>query len=150
MKRHICLLVCAFLLLATLLVACGSDTNEGNSNAPTGNTHQHIYGDVWSMDETNHWHAATCKDGTDCAAAKASLNAHADADKNSVCDVCGYDYGHTHTYATEWSSDENGHWYAPTCECTIAVKDQASHKDANNDGACDVCEYDGGDRKSVV
>ena len=150
MKRQICLLVCVLLLFALMLVACDNGTDSGDPNPPAGNTHQHVYGDVWSMDETNHWHAATCKDGADCAAAKASLNAHADADKNSVCDVCGYDYNHTHTYATEWSSDENGHWYDPTCDCEIEGKDPAAHKDADNDGACDVCEYDGGHEHTFV
>ncbi len=145
MKRHISLLLCALLLVTLMFVACdkGSDT-------PAANTHQHTYGDVWSMDETNHWHAASCKDGADCANAKASLNAHADADKNSICDVCGYDFHHTHTYAAEWSSDENNHWYAVTCGCSIDVKDQAAHKDADNDGACDICEYDGGHEHTYI
>lgn len=143
MKRYIALLVCALLLVTMMFVSCDDD-------APVVDAHQHTFGDVWSMDETNHWHAATCKDGEDCATAKVSVAAHADADKNSVCDVCGYDYNHTHTYATEFTSDESGHWYAVSCGCSVDVKDKATHTDADNDGACDVCAYDGGHEHSFI
>ena len=77
MKRYIALLVCALLLVTMMFVSCDDD-------APVVDAHQHTFGDVWSMDETNHWHAATCKDGEDCATAKVSVAAHADADKNSL------------------------------------------------------------------
>ncbi len=139
MKRHILLLVTVLLLVTMVFVAC----NE--TEAPDGNTsaHQHTYGDVWAMDETNHWHAATCTDGTDCTSAKASVAAHTDADNNKVCDVCGYDYNHEHTYAAEWTADANGHAHAVTCGCTISAKDAANHIDANNDGVCDTCAYVG-------
>jgi len=45
---------------------------------------------------------------------------------------------HVHAYATELSKDANGHWYAPTCGCE---ETKTSHADKNNDGLCDVCEY---------
>ena len=153
MKRHIALLVCILLIVTMAFVACGKgdvDETTGETSGENINTHQHTFGDVWSMDETNHWHAATCTDGEDCTSAKVSVTAHTDADKNSVCDTCGYDYGHAHTYATELSSDETGHWYAVTCECSIDVKDKASHADANNDGTCDVCAYNGGHEHTYV
>ncbi len=34
---------------------------------------------------------------------------------------------HTHTYATEWSTDANHHWHAATCGHADEVKDKASH-----------------------
>ena len=145
MKRHIALLVCVLLLVTMLFVAC-----DNGNDTPVVDAHQHTYGDVWAMDDTNHWHAATCKDGDDCATAKVSVAAHADADKNSICDVCGYDYAHTHTYATEFTSDESGHWYAVSCGCSVDVKDKAAHTDADNDGACDVCAYDGGHEHTFI
>ncbi len=133
MKRHITTLLCVLILVALALTGCGDK-----------DTHQHTYGVEWQKNETNHWHSATCKDGDDCASAKASEGAHADADNNKVCDVCGYDYGHTHSHATELSSDKTGHWYAVSCGCAIDVKDKAAHTDANNDGACDICKFDDG------
>ena len=46
------------------------------------------------------------------------------------------DKPHTHTYSTEWSTDDANHWH----ECTCGdKKDLAAHTDANNDHNCDVC-----------
>lgn len=53
---------------------------------------------------------------------------------------------HTHTYADEWSFDQDGHWYAATCEHTDEKANAASHTDEQNDGVCDVCGY-GSDHK---
>ena len=45
---------------------------------------------------------------------------------------------HTHTYSTEWSTDNANHWH----ECTCGdKKDLAPHVDANNDHNCDVCGW---------
>ncbi len=46
---------------------------------------------------------------------------------------------HTHTFATEWSSDDADHWHAATCEHKTEVKDKAAHDDKGADGACSVC-----------
>ncbi len=141
MKRHIILVMCALLVIMMAFVACKGDPFD---------THEHTFDDTWAVDATNHWHAATCNDNEDCKAAKVSVAEHADKDNNKVCDVCGYDYDHAHTYATEWSSDENGHWYAVACGCTIDVKDMTAHTDVDNDGACDVCAYDGGHEHEYI
>ena len=46
------------------------------------------------------------------------------------------DKPHTHTYSTEWSTDDANHWH----ECTCGdKKDLAAHTDANKDHNCDVC-----------
>lgn len=46
------------------------------------------------------------------------------------------DKPHTHTYSTEWSTNDANHWH----ECTCGdKKDLAAHTDANNDHNCDVC-----------
>lgn len=45
---------------------------------------------------------------------------------------------HVHTFAEDWTSDDNQHWHAATCGHD--VKDGlADHVDANGDGKCDVC-----------
>ncbi len=150
MKKQIALLI-AILLIATMcFVACNGSGNEqttsntdsnSESESAGGEAHSHTYGDVWSMDETNHWHAAVCTDGSDCTAVKASVKAHADADNDKICDVCGYDYGHTHTFSEEWTADEQGHRHSVSCGCSIDSADAAEHIDTNKDGACDTCEY---------
>ena len=61
------------------------------------------------------------------------------------CSVCGYvitpALGHTHAHGTDWKSDKDNHWN----ECACGDKaNTAAHIDTNNDGKCDVCEYDVG------
>ena len=54
------------------------------------------------------------------------------------------DVPHSHTYNTEWSTDEANHWH----ECTCGdKKDVAAHVDANNDHNCDVCGRKTSDHK---
>jgi hypothetical protein len=129
MKRF-SILVLVFTLVALTLASCGLGG------------HEHTFSTDWSKDATNHW--ITCTDEM-CADVKVATAAHKDVNNDKLCDVCGYDYTHTHTYqATDaWTSDATNHWHAATCGCSIAVKDSAAHADANGDGKCDVCAYDG-------
>ncbi len=127
MKRHILAILCVLLLALTALVGCDG--------------HVHTYSDAWTVNETHHWHKSTCEEGDECADAKASEATHVDINKDKVCDVCDYDYGHTHTFAETYSNDESGHWYAVTCGCSGVSKNVTAHTDAGNDGVCDVCQY---------
>lgn len=106
--------------------------------------HEHTFATEWSKDETSHWHAATCEHTDE----KKDFAAHTfgewvtvkeptedeDGVKQRECSVCRYaeeDYitatGHEHTFATEWSKDETGHWYAATCAHKNEKKDFAAH-----------------------
>ncbi len=99
--------------------------------------HKHTYADKWTATEGGHWHAPTCGhdvDGKDKAD-------HKDTDNDGVCDDCQDDGGHSHTYADEWSSDENEHWHAPTCGHDVDGSEKGAHADADKDGKCDVCAY---------
>ena len=105
--------------------------------------HTHTYSTEWSTDSANHWHECTCGDKKDVAA-------HADANKDHNCDVCGkktsdhtggtatckekatcticgQKYGElaAHNYKTEWSKDKSKHWH----ECSVCgnKKDEAAH-----------------------
>ena len=53
-----------------------------------------------------------------------------------------------HVAATEWNSDENGHWH--NCEtCGEKMNETAGvHADENGDGKCDVCGYEMGKEPS--
>ncbi len=53
-----------------------------------------------------------------------------------------------HVAATEWNSDENGHWH--NCETCGEKMDETAgvHADENGDGKCDVCGYDMGKEPS--
>ena len=124
--------------------------------------HTHTYSTEWSTDDANHWHECTCGD-------KKDLAAHADANKDHNCDVCGkkmsdhtggtatckdkatcsicgQKYGDlaAHNYKTTWSSDETNHWH----ECSVCgdKKDIAAHTPGaaateTTPQTCTVCGY---------
>ena len=124
--------------------------------------HTHTYSTEWSTDDANHWHECPCGD-------KKDLAAHADANKDHNCDVCGkkmsdhtggtatckdkatcsicgQKYGDlaAHNYKTTWSSDETNHWH----ECSVCgdKKDIAAHTPGaaateTTPQTCTVCGY---------
>ena len=55
-------------------------TDKDSVKIPAG----HTYGEEWKSDEENHWNECVCGDKTNSAA-------HADADEDGKCDVCGYE-----------------------------------------------------------
>ncbi len=114
--------------------------NDGSCDiCPWSDGCTHAYSTLWSMDGTHHWHEVTCTH----AIAPADKAEHTDADDDGICDVCEY-LDHEHTYnADTWIFDQNGHWHAASCGCSLKA-DEAEHTDANNDGACDVCDWDDG------
>ncbi len=102
-----------------------------------GSDHVHTYEDGWTYDSAEHWHKVDCGHSADVK----DKAAHRDADNNSKCDVCDWNYGHEHTYEAEWSYDNAEHWHAVTCPHDVEVSGKAQHTDANEDGICDVCRY---------
>lgn len=122
--------VCA---LSFTMAACGEE-----STTPTNDDHEHTYSTDWVYNSTQHWHAASCED-TNSVSDQA---AHADDDNDGVCDVCGYNYDHTHVYSSEWSSDGTSHWHEALCGHTT-TSDTAAHT-TNAAGVCTVCGYQAG------
>lgn len=49
-----------------------------------------------------------------------------------------------HTFSENWNSDETSHWHPATCEHGEVKDSLASHVDADEDGICEVCEYEVG------
>ena len=47
-----------------------------------------------------------------------------------------------HTFSDEWYGDETNHWHPATCEHGEIKDSLAAHVDADENGACDVCEFD--------
>jgi hypothetical protein len=128
MKRKFLVLLSVVLILALACTACG---NKNNNNEDC----EHTYGEKWSSNATEHWHAATCEH----AELKSDVAAHTDADQDGKCDVCGYEIGHEHTYADVWTSNVTHHWKIATCSHTDEKGYFALHSDANFDNVCDVC-----------
>ncbi len=126
MKKVLILALCLFLSLV-VFTACTEEEPP----------HEHTFADVWNYNDTEHWHDATCEHTSE----QADKGAHVDNDGNDICDTCGRVNNHTHSFATEWSWDEEFHYYKSACGHN--VKDaQAAHADENNDAICDVCTYD--------
>ncbi len=48
------------------------------------------------------------------------------------------DIPHNHDYGTAWESDANNHWNECTCGDKANV---GTHADSDNNGKCDVCDY---------
>ena len=120
--KLLALLALVCVLLTSVLVAC---------------SHEHTFEETWSNDATHHWHAATCKH-TDEVSAKGP---HLDETNDGLCDTCGYKCGeHIHTFSSEWTTDNDGHWHAATCEHTSEKDGFAVHTDTNADDKCDTCQ----------
>ncbi len=107
--------------------------------------HVHTFAATLTSDATGHWYAATCGHNTE----KKDFEAHVDTARDGECDECGYEGLHTHTWnTTAWNFDDDGHWNPAICgpDCPDTVADlkgnTAAHVDEDEDGECDVCDYD--------
>lgn len=104
---------------------------------------EHKYSTAWSKDGLNHWHACSkCGGKTDVG--KHVPGPAATEEKAQLCLTCGYvltsRLKHTHTYETEFTSDETGHWYA--CAGCEERQDFEAHTFDNScDPDCNVCGY---------
>ena len=119
--------------------------------------HVHNYGTTWKSDENSHRNECECGDKANEVAHTASewiidtaATATTEGTKHKECTVCGYvmENGtipatgsgeHTHSYGSEWKSDADKHWHE--CECGDKA-DETAHVDENNDGKCDICDYE--------
>ena len=80
------------------------------------------------MDETFHWHAATCEHKSEVSARSEHTMSE------GKCSVCGYEPPHVHTDAA-WEHDENSHW--KTCPDCLERYAEDAHTVA--DEVCTVC-----------
>ncbi|MGM9589648.1 MAG: hypothetical protein ACI3V0_05680 [Faecousia sp.] len=106
-------------------------------------TISHTYTTTWSKDYNGHWNECT-KCGKRKNEAKHTAGPAATETTDQVCTVCNYVIAakkpHTHSYGTEWTSDEVGHWHA--CTGCDEEKGYASHKYDNDcDSECNICGY---------
>ncbi len=54
-------------------------------------------------------------------------------DQNETCE---------HTFSDKWSTNSTEHWHAATCEHATEKSGVAAHSDADENGKCDVCDYE--------
>ncbi len=163
MKRKSIIAVLALVLVLALSLSIFSACNK-----------KHKYSSEWKFDEKTHWHECTTKKHTDTTekiphvftwTEKTPAGVHTDKVEKGVCE-CGYETERTisgtatHTYGTEWTKDESGHWHESTCGTTAPTHDAMKKDFAANtfdDGVvtkpadygvvgekkftCTVCEY---------
>ena len=131
MKRKSIITVLALVLVLALSLSIFSACNK-----------KHKYSGEWKFDEKTHWHECTAKKHTDTTekiphvftwTEKTPAGVHTDKVEKGVCE-CGYETERTisgtatHTYGTEWTKDESGHWHESTCG-TMAPTHDAMKKD---------------------
>ena len=121
------------------------DHEHGKTCANCGDVQKeaHQYKTTWSKDRNEHWHECSgCKDKIDVA--PHTPGAAATETRAQVCTTCNYviqpALGHKHSYATNWTTDEKGHWYV----CS-GCEEKGSYADHDFENACDpdcsVCGY---------
>ena len=126
MKRKSIIAVLALVLVLALSLSIFSACNKN-----------HKYSSEWKHDEKTHWHECTTKKHTDTTektphvftwTEKTPAGVHTDKVEKGVCE-CGYETERTisgtatHTYGTEWTKDESGHWHESTCDATAPTHD---------------------------
>ena len=129
--------------------ACTTPKTCSVCNTTEGDPLGHDWATTWSSDETNHWHTCSrCSEIKDTAAHTPDREAATETEpvKCSVCEyVIAPALGHTHNWATAWSSDKDNHWHA--CSGCSEKNDSAAHtpdRDAATETEpvkCSVCKY---------
>ncbi len=108
---------------------------------PEQNDHKH---DLTAVPETlptcsepgniEYWYCSACGKYFEDASARSEISL-----ANTVLNATG------HTYATDWSYDENNHWYAATCEHMNEVKDKGAHDWDDGENISDPSVYEDGE-----
>ena len=94
-------------------------------------SHTHSYGTEWKFDSNNHWHECSCGEKSSTAAhtwdsgtVTVQPTTDREGEKTYTCTVCGRTKTetlgklpptHTHSYGTEWKSDNSNHWHECSC-----------------------------------
>ena len=118
---------------------CDTECNECGATR----TANHDFGEGWLYSETAHWHICV-----NCGERSQIQNhipgAAATQETPQTCTECGYvikgALSHSHSYGTELTVDETGHWYA--CNGCNARKNYNAHAYTNVcDADCNDCGY---------
>ncbi|MBD5089144.1 MAG: hypothetical protein HDT30_10115 [Clostridiales bacterium] len=130
--------------------------------------HTHTYKAEWKSDEKNHWHeCSSCgdkKDTTTHTEDSGTVTKQPTETETGIrtysCSVCQRELrtetidklDHTHTYETEWKSDEKNHWHECSCGekseksnhnfgAWVVVKQPTQEKEGMRKRDCTVCGY---------
>lgn len=118
---------------------CDTECNECGATR----TATHDFGESWLYSETVHWHVcANCGERSEIQ--NHIPGAPATQETPQTCTECGYviksALSHSHSYGTELTVDETGHWYA--CSGCNARKNYNAHSYTSVcDADCNDCGY---------
>ena len=124
--KKILSVLCLLALMATLLVSCEKD-------------HDHVFDkNKWAKDSDYHWHPCTAEDDCSAMGDKEEHDFEVTLDENgnlvNVCTVCGARNSkvstapeHEHTFAAEYQSSENFHWFPCTVEGCYEMDGKSEH-----------------------
>lgn len=120
------------LALTALLFAVSGCTAPGGGNEEE-QEHVHSFESTYTYNAEEHWRKCN-KEGCEQVASRdvhqlgeyvqtLAPTQTTKGSKEATCSVCGYkdvkeidELPHVHTFSSEWSSDDNQHWHAATCE----------------------------------
>ncbi len=126
-----------------------------NCGLTYGSTVPHTPASEYTTDGENHWKICSVDgcgteiDGTRAAHAATGANV-ATCQKLAVCDTCSASYGRTapHNWATDYSKDATGHWYACGTPGCLEKNAFEEHTPDHQGGAteeyavlCTICQY---------
>ena len=132
--------------------------------------HVHTFSNDWTLDDTAHWHAATCGHSEEVKGEElhkfpetwtevTAATEEADGLEERFCEVCNYratqvipQLKHKHDIATTWTIDSTKHWHTASCGREEHNEDVAehiwNHEDYQYDSVsgkniktCTVCLY---------
>ena len=107
--------------------------------------HVHTFSDTWTIDDTAHWHAATCGHSEEVKGKRlhrfpenwtivTAATEEADGLEERFCNTCNYratrvipQLKHKHDIATTWTIDSTKHWHTASCGREEHNEDAADH-----------------------
>ena len=134
---------------------------------PPVTDHTHIYSEEWKYDELNHWHECGCGDfkeknihSWEQTSVKVEQTETVEGIIIETCSVClktkETNIGianHEHTFSSDWTSDELGHWHEATCGHNIE-SDYSAHTGGEatetEKAKCTICNTAYGSLKEEV
>ena len=107
--------------------------------------HVHTFSNSWTIDDTAHWHAATCGHSEEVKGKRlhrfpenwtivTAATEEADGLEERFCNTCNYratrvipQLNHNHYISTLWTADSIKHWHAARCGREDHNEDVANH-----------------------
>ena len=133
------------ILIQMVIIAICFIAMAGCSQPEPEPPHVHTFSNDWALDDTAHWHAATCGHSEEVKGEElhkfpetwsevTAATEEADGLEERFCEVCNYratqvipQLKHKHDIATTWTIDSTKHWHTASCGRTEHNEDVGEH-----------------------